>query len=815
MAGEKKIIGIWRPDMDAAPAAEEAENAVLPGAALPIPYSAQPAQRHPNDRRDQTAPSASDANAVHEAPPISAQDFPVKSANSGHFARENQMDASSKPSRQGYAPLLAAGGALLWGGFTLFAATDGFSAAPILADWPALIAAMTAPIALGLIIWLIASQSSPSAHARFTRMTAELRAENEALGQSMTSLGEHLAHARQQLSEQASIVQQLGLDAVLRLNDSSEKLAAHAAQIAHANETLSGSADNAMQRMNGLLNGLPRVDDVAQRLTQNFRDAGLAAHQHGAQLEAQIASLGESAEQSARQNDIAVATLRDAMESLQNLSQDTENGLVTASEKVATIQTHALSAMSRGTTALHKEMEQNTDALAGRMEHMWQEFRRGVDEAAAHLDAQISLAQSGSSQLTEQFASHADQSAALAVQMQQLVDDVGERLSELDELVGGSTAGIGRTIDTIQAKLDGFAADVGSSNRSAQQLIQHSDALLLALDSVTRELDETLPLAFQRLDAHEASAEQAVARLKPLLEASELVAQSTLSHIQSAEKALQNNEATLSSHAAKQEVMTERLQSSMADTEVSLAQLLSDAERFADDTGAQMLGALHRVRETAHMVAEDARSNFARMTDDSRTTLESHGKSAVDEAFRSEMLAQLESIELASHRAVTAANSASDRLMARLTAIMEASEAVEIRTAEAEKAISSADRDSMAKQVGLLTEALKSTAIDMTKILSADISDQAWEGYLRGDRGVFARRAVKLLDNGESKEILRLYQQDKSFQASVNQFIHDFEAMLRLLMNARDGSAFSVTLLSSDIGKIYVALAQAIDRLRS
>ena len=42
----------------------------------------------------------------------------------------------------------------------------------------------------------------------------------------------------------------------------------------------------------------------------------------------------------------------------------------------------------------------------------------------------------------------------------------------------------------------------------------------------------------------------------------------------------------------------------------------------------------------------------------------------------------------------------------------------------------------------------------------------------------------------------------------------DFEAMLRLLSGARDGSAISVTLLSSDIGKLYVALAQAIDRLR-
>src|SRR3546814_8204941 len=69
----------------------------------------------------------------------------------------------------------------------------------------------------------------------------------------------------------------------------------------------------------------------------------------------------------------------------------------------------------------------------------------------------------------------------------------------------------------------------------------------------------------------------------------------------------------------------------------------------------------------------------------------------------------------------------------------------------------------------LLTEALKSTAIDVTKILSSEVSDTAWDAYLKGDRGVFARRAVKLIDNSEAREILSLYQADDGFHASVNQ----------------------------------------------
>jgi hypothetical protein len=80
--------------------------------------------------------------------------------------------------------------------------------------------------------------------------------------------------------------------------------------------------------------------------------------------------------------------------------------------------------------------------------------------------------------------------------------------------------------------------------------------------------------------------------------------------------------------------------------------------------------------------------------------------------------------------------------------------------------------------------------------------------------GIFTRRAVKLLDNTEAKSVLATYEGDPHF-AEVNRYIHDFEALLRQLLSTRDGHALGVTLLSSDVGKLYVALAQAIERLRS
>jgi hypothetical protein len=73
---------------------------------------------------------------------------------------------------------------------------------------------------------------------------------------------------------------------------------------------------------------------------------------------------------------------------------------------------------------------------------------------------------------------------------------------------------------------------------------------------------------------------------------------------------------------------------------------------------------------------------------------------------------------------------------------------------------------------------------------------------------------VRLLDKAESRAVFDHYEADGYFRETVNRYIHDFEAMLRSVLSTRDGNALAVTLLSSDVGKLYVCLAQAIDRLR-
>ena len=111
-------------------------------------------------------------------------------------------------------------------------------------------------------------------------------------------------------------------------------------------------------------------------------------------------------------------------------------------------------------------------------------------------------------------------------------------------------------------------------------------------------------------------------------------------------------------------------------------------------------------------------------------------------------------------------------------------------------------------------DSMNSAAIDVQKILSDEVDERAWTQYLKGNRGVFTRRAVRLIGRSQQRALGSHYASDHEFQDSANRYVADFEAMLRRVMAERDSGMIAVTLMSSDMGKLYAALAPLVERRR-
>ena len=151
--------------------------------------------------------------------------------------------------------------------------------------------------------------------------------------------------------------------------------------------------------------------------------------------------------------------------------------------------------------------------------------------------------------------------------------------------------------------------------------------------------------------------------------------------------------------------------------------------------------------------------------------------------------------------------------MTQMLSVAEAAATMEKRVADAGARQEGLAQETVSREVAILIEHLNSAAIDVTKLLSHDVPDGAWKAYLHGDHGAFTRTAVRLLRRDEANRIAEIYDRDIDFREHVNRYIHDFEGLLRRVLASRDGGALAMTMLSSDMGKLYVALAQAIERL--
>jgi hypothetical protein len=462
--------------------------------------------------------------------------------------------------------------------------------------------------------------------------------------------------------------------------------------------------------------------------------------------------------------------------------------------------------------------------------------RQGI---AAQGDAMLAMVGTHQAALDSAARESADALAQRIAAVETAIDRLAARLDQTrvegDTVVGALEGGLERvegrlfalheqgversqllaaSISALGGSADAMTEALRAGESMATRTIGTTETLLIALDSAAREIDETLPEALARLDARIAQSKAVVTAAKPELLGLVTAAESTHDAIEAVAGVI-----------AEQRRIVDQLSSTLLQTltegrskadalGVMVTDSVGQAHRFAEEAAPRLLEALLRVRDTAQQAAEKARETLASVIPEAASKLEGAAADALARAAGDTVQRQLHALGDATSAAVDASMRATERLAQQVQAIADQTALVETRLEDARHEREEADRDTIARRVSLLIEALNSASIDITRSLAPEVSDSAWGAYLKGDRGVFTRRAVRLLDAGEAREIARLYDDDAGFRDQVNRYIHDFESMLRAVLTQRDGSPLGVTLLSSDMGKLYVALAQAIERLR-
>lgn len=710
-------------------------------------------------------------------------------------------------------PAIGIVASLAWIGMMLWFARGAFPLPPV--EFVQFAAALCVVPTLVAVLCLLALRTSRAEAQRFGTTARAMRVEAANLERTIHALGERIDTNRRALAEQAETLRTSGDVASERLRALGGQITAEAQLLDGVCATILQTSGNAERALANVFDALPKAHAEWTGMAQSIEAVGLNAATHAAALDTQLVAL---ADRGRTAEDIAAGAGARLAAHIQRTESSTESAAA------------RLDAAAAG-------MSESIDAVLDRAAEAIDEARKGI---VAQGEAMLAMIGASQAALEKTGRDGAEVLSERLGAVEQAIDRLSARLGDeqvrTDTLfltvatgVDGASDQFDRLYAEGQAKSHELAASISALTASTQAmtetmrigettartLIGSAEELLTALDSSAREIDETLPDALIRLDERIVESRRLVGAAKPELLALVTAAEST--HV-----AVEAVNGLVTAERQKLAEMTETLTQALdigQDKALTMDTVVADAiaktRRFAEDAAPQLIEALTRIRETADRAADSARTVLTSVVPEAADAIEAASADAVRRAFARALPQPLAELRDASEGAVDAATRASERLSQQLMTIAESTAAIEARIDAERSEREASNQDNFARRVSLLIEALNSASIDITKTFSHEVTDSAWAAYLKGDRGVFTRRAVRLLDAGEAREIARLHHDDAEFREHVNRYIHDFEAMLRQILTQRDGSPLGVTLLSSDMGKLYVALAQAIERLRA
>ncbi len=761
-------------------------------------------------------------------------DLPASTHTEIEYAPEYEDYVEAAPRRWG--PMIAGSAlALLFIGWTGFWAWAN-QAELLLFENPArlveLIGLWAVPVSLLALFWLLVMRMSSTEARRFGDVAALLRTESEALETRIKTVNGEISMARSFLAENARELESVGRVSAAKLTEAAQQLVTALADADQKAQLLATASSAAVNNVELLRNHLPVVTSAAKDATNQIGNAGNTAN---TQIENLIGSL--------RIMDETIAATSATMMQLAQQTNDTNQKIGEAANEASSIldisTTNSekkvaamLAILQAGTVSLEQRIGEAAENIGALSDSNGQQLAeqvatlRGVvadiSNATNNQDTrvtdiiarlQVSLNQSAQ-QLSDIDDRAQDRLLALTAKIETSISDCDAQLNAVDANATDRIAKLAFALNALSESSSELTVNLSANEERAVSVRSNADKLMVALNGVSQELGNDIPTAFEHLQQRFDESNNALAHLRSESRALDSQSSNLVEKLGDLDTLLQAQRTSVdallgNSGSALAERRDEIVALSAALTETHT--LIGEVAATAED---QLNGSLRRVADAAREAANSSKAIVEAELADIGSRLTEQNRVLLAGAIDAQLADVGSAVKDAIDRNISLSEEATQRVTAQLRSVNELTANLEQRAASAREQFDGIDDEAFARRIALLTESLNSASIDVAKILSNEVTDTAWAAYLKGDRGVFTRRAVRLLDSGEARIIANHYDDEPEFRDHVNRYIHDFESMMRVLLSTRDGNAIGVTLLSSDVGKLYVALAQAIDRLR-
>ena len=343
---------------------------------------------------------------------------------------------------------------------------------------------------------------------------------------------------------------------------------------------------------------------------------------------------------------------------------------------------------------------------------------------------------------------------------QRIVAETARALAELDQHFAGlaetgdqRAAAFAKSIGRARSELQQLAEETGTQDTAVEALAERAEALQTHVGRLTDDVKDQLSIALGDAEAGAERLIRSTERIRPELdwmrdaaiEASERITASAASIADQQDR-----------FAALLATLDEGVGTAGRTPEhpgCAITEAQGEATRLSHETGPALVDAMVQVKEAAAHAAERAREAIANVIPQSAASLSEATRDALEKVIREEVEDRCGS---------RGDRRARRRCRSRRVGPPDRADAVHRPDRGGARAAYGADqRRSSARRTAkpspaaspLLIDSMHSAAIDVGKILSDEVDDKAWDAYLKGNRGVFTRRAVRLLEGiGDARD---------------------------------------------------------------
>jgi len=705
--------------------------------------------------------------------------------------------------------------AALWLAFTAWSAGRSLAgqtlSSPQVAQW---IAVAAGPLAILGLAWLMFGRTRRKESERFTQSVITMRTEARSLEALLEVLSQRIIDSKSELTNITQQLMHLGDDATGKLSGITREFDTSTERLVRHGQAIDRAAESARNDIAVLLEDLPRAEESARSAAERLRAVGSE-------------SAARTIEFTDRLNAIADRTAE-----ADRIIGETTSRLAERLAEIDTAGTAAATKVGQAEMSFSGVLE----ALLERTSTTLEGIRSGIDAQAAAVAALVEQSSAGigktGAQASEALALNVDHAnAALATlsgsvaeqerASQRMIAEIDRGLTMIDERFtelashGDERANhFLRSLTRARAELDLIAERAETQHGALGSLGERTASLRESIDRLADEVRDQVGTALGEAQGRADRLIEATAIVKPEIDWVREAAVEAGDRIAATGESIATHQDKLTALLASVDEGVVNSRAQLQALTAAIAEAQAEATNLSAETAPALVNALVQVKEAAAHAAERAREAIEATIPSSAAKLSEASRDALEKVIRESIEDRLREVETVAARAVDTARNASDRLSQQMLNIGQSAAALEQHINRTGQEQRERDSEAFARRVSLLIDSMHSAAIDVGKILSDEVDEKAWGAYLKGNRGVFTRRAVRLIGGSETRSIAAHYETDAEFQHSVNRYVHDFEAMLRRVLAERDGGMIAVTLMSSDMGKLYAALAQAVDKRR-